>query len=504
MSDFKHFGDSKYFEIAAKWSTDTESRKRLPRAYGWSTGELRITVGGQILTEHRFRGQKRKDLSWYLSPVIDWLIRNWVFLLHEEYYHWPDKYGQSAAAATFSALERSIASPDEKEQQLYESVQAWWGRHAFRAADSSALYPDIYFRRRDDDIEISWLARQPEFAPDGFALLLAPGYALLSVEMVAKPLWQFLAWALESAPVVEKNDQAIVAELKARFTSLDKISVIQMEQAYIEKKIQQLLERARESVAIRKDETRAQNFPAITSMDSAVLMFGGLNVDIKECDVKQLVEFLASRQRIPGDSPKLSHLVHNPEHEGWSPPHEEGYRLAEDCRDDLGIKPEQVSVDMMAVLQQLEIDVVDQSLETNTIRGVAVAGEGFSPAILVNKTSFYNQNKGGRRFTLAHELCHILYDRTRARKLSHLSGPWASARTEKRANAFAAMFLAPPSAIRRKLPAVISLESVQQLASEIDMGTSALIEHLCNVDLINEVERDKLRAEFNFGDCATH
>lgn len=497
MNDFKCFGDSGLFEIAARWSDDTEPRERLPKTEGWSTGELRISVLGQVLTEHRFREATHSDLSWYLSPVIDWLIRNWVFLLHEERYTWLDKYGQPAAVATLSALERKMSSPDEEEQRHYETVHAWWTRHALRAADSSALYPDIYFRRLADDIEISWLARQPEFAPAGFSLSLAPGYALLPVSAVAEPLWKFLEWAIETAPAVEKADQAIVAGIKARFTDLQKTSVTQMEQAYVGEWVQQMLEKARAVFGLRNDAIPTQGLPAITFMDSAVLMFGGLNVDIGRSDIESLVGFLASRQG-GEESPTLSRLVRNPEHEVRSPPHEEGYRLAEDCRDELGIAPGQVSVDLAWVLQQLEIAVVDKSLDTNSIRGVAMAGSGFSPAILVNTTSFYNKNEVGRRFTLAHELCHILYDRTRARKLSHLSGPWASARTEKRANAFAAMFLAPPSAIRQKLTAITE-GSVRQLASEVGMGITALIEHLYNVGLIDDAEREELRSSVASG-----
>lgn len=489
------FGDPGCFEIAARWSIDTEPRERLPKTEGWSTGELRISVGGQVLTEHRFRDANHIDLSWYLSPVIDWLIRNWICLLHEERYAWLDKSGQPAAVATFSALERTMSSQDEEEQQHYETVHAWWTRHALRAADSSALYPDIYFRRLGDDIEISWLARQPEFAPAGFSLSLAPGYALLPVNAVAEPLWQFLKWATETAPVVEMADQAMVAGLKARFTDLSKTSVTQLEQAYVGEWVQRMLEKARAALGLLTNAVPTQNLPAITSMDSAVLMFGGLNVDIGESDIEHLVGFLASQQG-GAESPTLSRLVRNPEHEVWSRPHEEGYRLAEDCRDELDIAPEQVSVDLADILQKLDISVVDQDLDTNTIRGVALAGSGFAPAILINTTSSYNKNEVGRRFTLAHELCHILYDRTRARKLSHLSGPWASARTEKRANAFAAMFLAPPSAIRRKLSAITE-ESVRQLASEVGMGITALIEHLYNVDLINDAEREELRSSLD-------
>jgi Zn-dependent peptidase ImmA (M78 family) len=207
--------------------------------------------------------------------------------------------------------------------------------------------------------------------------------------------------------------------------------------------------------------------------------------------MQYLIGFLAAQQNQP-ESKALSPLVQNPKSEAWSRPYEEGYRLAEDCRDELGIDPDQVFVDMEGVLASLDIKVRENALETSAIRGVAVAGNCFAPAILVNTTSFYNNNEVGKRFTLAHELCHILYDRTRAKKLSHLSGPWASSRTEKRANAFAAMFLAPPSAIRQRL-ADISPEAVRALAGEVGMGVTALVEHLYNVNLINDAEREQLR-----------
>ena len=491
MKDMLCFGKPEQFEIAAKWSKDTEPRERLPSVEGWSTGELKITVCGQVLTQHRFRSETHDCLSWYLSPVIDWLIGNWTWLLHEERYAWSDKSGQPAAVATLSALERTICSPDETDRRTYGDVHTWWSRHALRAADSSALYPDVYFRRVADDIEVSWLSRQPEFAPQDFSLMLAPGYALLPVIAVAKPLWDFLAWAIESAPATKKDDRAIVAKLKARFESLREIPVGQLEQAYVGEKVRRLLEEARGVVNLVADGIFAKGLPVIESLDSAVLMFGGLSVDLEQADVQRLIGFLAAQQG-QAESPALSSLVRNPESEAWLRPHDEGYRLAEDCREELGIAADEIFVDVDRVLNELGVSIECDKLKTNAIRGVAVAGSGFSPAVLVNETSSYNKNEAGLRFTLAHELCHILYDRTRAKKLSHLSGPWASARTEKRANAFAAMFLAPPSAIRQSL-SEISADAVCELARRVGMGVTALVEHLYNVDLIDDTEREELR-----------
>ena len=488
---FMHFGDPAQFEIAANWSPDTEARDRLPLAEGWSTGDFRITVCGQVLTAHRRLGKWHDSLAWYLSPIVDWLIRNWTSLLHEERYAWHDKSGQPAAVAAFSALEQTIAATDEADRRTYAAVHAWWSRHALRAADSSAVYPDIYLRRCGDDIEVSWLSRQPEFAPDDFSLSIAPGYALLPVRAVAEPLWQFLAWATRTAPPVTLADRQVIAGLVARFEALSKTPLSQLEQAYLGERVQDLLEQARASLHLGNDGVVAADLPVIESLDSAVLMFGGLNVNLGKADIEHLLRFLSVR-RGQTEGAKLSSLVHNPENDTWSLPYQEGYRLASECREELGIEPDQIRVDMANVLATLDIPVANQALDSSSIRGVAVAGTGYGPAILVNTSSVYNQNEAGRRFTLAHELCHILYDRTRARKLSHLSGPWASARIEKRANAFAAMFLAPPSSIRHRLGDAAP-ESVRKLATEVGMGMTALVEHLYNVDLITDAQREALR-----------
>ncbi len=184
MTDFVRFGDPKLFEIAARWTTDTEPRERLPQDGGWSTGDLRITVGLQDLTARRYNGTESNHLAWYLAPVIDWMLSQWTSMFHEEAYAWPEKSGAPAAWAVFAALGRYIGSPDEAEQDQYRAVQGWWTRHALRAADPSALYPDLCFRRLGDDIEISWAGRQPMHAPEGFALTSPPGYASYEVAAV--------------------------------------------------------------------------------------------------------------------------------------------------------------------------------------------------------------------------------------------------------------------------------------------------------------------------------
>ena len=125
---------------------------------------------------------------------------------------------------------------------------------------------------------------------------------------------------------------------------------------------------------------------------------------------------------------------------------------------------------------------------------MAIAGEGFSPRILVNRNHPFNSNESGRRFTIAHELCHILFDRTRAKTITHISGQWANPGIEQRANAFAAYLLMPRRTLSAKIDPGPALEfaDVRRLASELKVNVSALIEHLYNVDMIDDAARVRL------------
>lgn len=491
MSEFIRFGSPKLFEIAARWIKDDEPHDRLPQASGWSMGDLQITVGHQVLTARRFDDAERNHVSWYLHPLFDWLIQCWTWLFHEEAYSWAEKSGAPAAIATFAALGRTIGSSDEAERIEYRAIQDWWTRHALRAADNSALYPDICFRRVGDEVEISWSGRQPVYAPEEISLMLSPGFATLAVDAVARPLWEFLNWGLRTAPASTPDDKRVVAELAKRLQRLKQTPLRDLESKHLRGNLQKLLSTAVKAVSWEGGSTRVAGVPAIASLDVAVLMFGGLAPSIGEQDAIQLLRFLKKHQS-QTESAKLLQLVDDRPLNLAIAPYQEGYELAEDAREDLDIASTQSPVNLQGLLHGLGVAVEEIALDTDSVRGIAIAGSGFSPAILVNTSSAFNKTSQGRKFTMAHELCHIFFDRTRAKRLSHVSGPWTNARVEKRANAFAAMFLASRAAVKRTF-AKASEEALKKQAETLDLGYSALIEHLFNLGLIDEADRERLR-----------
>lgn len=494
MTNLVSFGDPARFEIAVRWTHDREPRERRPAHGGWSTGELRLTVGNYVLTRHEHGEQSRDAIQWYLMPVFEWLAKQWVSLLHEERFEWRENSAAPAATAVFLGLRRLIDSYEVSGESAYARVQGWWSRHALRAADSSALYPDVVIRRLVDDIEISWTARQPTHAPDGFRFALAPGAATLSIADVAGPLWEALAWAVSCPPILDARDRDSLVDLERMIDDLAKLPTATLEAAYLPPELFQKVGEARAEQGLQDSSVRVNAVPAIARIDDAVLMFGGVNPDVNPSDTRELMSLLAL-QLNGNDSSALSELVNTSIGAPLSAPFEEGYELAEELREAIETPGNASAVDIEAIVERLGIKVISKGLCTATIRGVAIAGDGYAPAILVNMASLYNATDAGRRFTLAHELFHVLYDREHARRITHTSGPWAAPGIEKRANAFAAMLLMPRDLVHRFIPPeALDLHGLFEAATLMRVGPTALLEHLYNIGLIDEIHRDELRA----------
>ena len=220
--------------------------------------------------------------------------------------------------------------------------------------------------------------------------------------------------------------------------------------------------------------------------------------ELGSTDIAALRDALANG--CPGqDGAELSALVESRQGTPLDVPHLDGDRFATELLEDLDDFVGDSIVDVRSICFRLGITIDEIEFETDSIRGVALAGEGLSPKIVINLTHAYNSNEDGRRFTIGHELCHILFDRTRARRVAHVSGSWAPPGIEKRANAFAAYLLMPRERIFRNLTHGDRIDSdeVRRLAGALHVNETPLVEHLYNIDLIDDVERDHLRTAFS-------
>lgn len=499
MSEFAVFGNPARFEIAVRWADDAEPRARRPAGYGWSMGNVRITVANHALTRSRRGAGEQGHVGWYLAPLFDWIASNWASLLHEEDFAWPERGGAPAVIACHRALDRTIGLTDAEGRARYKATQAWYYRHALRRAAEGGLFPDLYMRRLMDDIELSWSAAPPLFAPDGFSFATEPGVALLPVDDVAGPLWAALAWVARHPPVLDTADRASWQALADKIDGIPAMGVAVLDREYVDARI---LDMVRESLArigrleLIEEEVSAAR-PYVAALSPAVAMFGGVSPNLGAGDVDYLCGLLATRAQ-GGDGPDLRRLVEAGASSPLGVPHEDGYSFAEDFLDRMGLPGDQGWIDVRKIAAGLGIEVVETALETDSIRGVALAGHDFAPTILLNLTSPFNLNEFGKRYTLAHELCHILHDRARARRVTHVSGAWVAPGIERRANAFAAYLLMPRALLVKgwRPPFETSRVDFQAFADRLQVNETALTEHLYNLGLIDDLARERLRTVF--------
>ena len=381
----------------------------------------------------------------------------------------------------------------------YRAAREWWVRHGLRAHAAGGLFPDFFIRRYLDQIELSWSDSEPLFAPEGFQFAAAAGVAYLPVDDVATPLWDALNWAIAHHSAEAPDDVAAVSTLAEKIETLRAATVIDLSAGTLGDHVMREVRHQANRIGHELVQGRmVERAPAIAEFSPAVAMFGGVSPELQRRDAGTLVQLLVDQQG-RSDSPELTQLLDDRYGPPARAPHLEGYRFAEQILDELALPGNEACIDVRAIAEDLGVAIVEKSLDTDTIRGVALAGENIGPAILVNRSSYYNTDEEGRRFTIAHELCHILFDRTHARHVGITSGPWAPQGVEKRANAFAAMLLMPRALVLRALPDIrrpVVRDAVRDAAQALRVNETALVEHLSNLDLIDEVERDRLRAAF--------
>jgi Zn-dependent peptidase ImmA (M78 family) len=189
-------------------------------------------------------------------------------------------------------------------------------------------------------------------------------------------------------------------------------------------------------------------------------------------------------------------------------PWAEGYQLADDWRKACGISTSE-NLNLDKHLTALGVTIQNVELSDKSTSGAAILLQDRAPLILLNTQCARHRDAegkefySGRRFTLAHELCHLLIDREEGADLALLSGPWAPKAVEKRANAFAAALLMPDERIEQAYkdvgvsPSDGDVESLRKAASILDVSPDALSHHLCNRRYIEFVQRDALRAQLS-------
>ncbi|MCA1672480.1 MAG: ImmA/IrrE family metallo-endopeptidase, partial [Actinobacteria bacterium] len=234
----------------------------------------------------------------------------------------------------------------------------------------------------------------------------------------------------------------------------------------------------------------------IVGSSQAALLFSSVSPTVTEEDVRTLASVLIDQYSSARVSTKLDDWAIRTPIDSDMPAWEQGYDLAEMVHAEMRVDLSGGWVDVASLLDSLGVTILVRRLADSGIRACSMVGPHHVPTVIRNEESSYFNNPNAQRFSLAHELCHLIFDQSRGRKLAIASGSWAPKRIEQRANAFAAMFLMPPELVQRAIadvPDPISdLAGISAVASTLHVSRRAAIDHLYNMTLMNDEIRDEL------------
>jgi Zn-dependent peptidase ImmA (M78 family) len=482
------------------WMVDADERA--------SWGAVAFWVGGINVCEHAVQGETLRAAHWYLLPLVEWLVEHWEPLLHEERQPIPSAGVNAAQGFSRAAMLGEIEAAGGHGFDLAEAAQAWYSRHGFRSAALGGIVPDVYIRRYGDYIEFS-TGSEPTAGEDlGVVFTQPPQAARIPVSDVAVALGDAVE-SLTSVLLRRAPDSLRYQRLSEHVAALADPAREPIRFAWLSgagERVDVFLQLWNEvrsaiptdllqDVQRLDDATNERGLAALAP--PAALLFGSLAPDVSADDMVALHTTLMTGT---GDSQAADELRSVGEEllSTWPiarlSPGEQGSVYGEAAWHRLGTG-EVAQVHVEKILAELGVGIYYVELQDSSIRAVSMIGVDGAARIVVNRKFRMGISQPVQRFTLAHELGHLLLDQDRASRMIVASGPWAPLEVEQRANAFAAAFLTPIPLLDKVWRPNPTLVDIRAMAHSLAVSFSALVNRLQNVGRISFEDAEILRSE---------
>lgn len=452
----------------------------LRAAQGW--GQCLVKINQQPFW-YGGTAQNSEALEWTWIDLLHHLGRNWLDIITEA--PWPNERLVAAmqegkdfwALAEDDWSEMSPDAADQEEAQLLAFVRP---RNLAHALQGLSL-PALYCYRQGKDMQL---------CPEGMVPLRMPANQFIeTLEKLGEQIDQGLgqtthARAQQAQNAWRNRNRNKIPRQISISTGLSATELSQLQQGQSPDQYWELPSSAND-----------EHFNA-NGLLAAARMIAPLHLG-----AEQKQQLLAELRQQPANPQALQQLdalagALRQEPAPNGKPHEQGYQLAQLLRSHYQVSASQ-QFPITQVIEQLKLPMCSTRFDCPQLKAMAIWGHR-GPAILLNADIDANTSASHvRRILLAHELCHLLFDRQHAQPAADVLGAnTTSTSTEQRAKAFAAELLLPRDSAANAYAQHPTLrDAITSLSKTFDVSPKVAKTQILNSGTVNTDDEDDIRAQ---------
>lgn len=370
-------------------------------------------------------------IEWTLNDLLSFLTSNWSWLLNEQDLPLSLKYSPEVLAGTAADIWEELAQKNHIEFSHEEkrTLRAFCQRHDLAEATSGIALPSLFMLRMAHQFLFSSRENQVLVSiEEGMKLLSQLGDTISNwmkpyADASTQPLLD--AWATRNERVRHTIDSRKYLLARMSKDSFEQLS---------------------DDVDNRWGNTWTGPIMFEGAMFAAARMTAGFVPIAQQLDILQILRSAPATpmqkiDRLSGclrDSKVSLNQFDRP-----NTAFVQGYALAERLRECLSREAYE-PLDPAELLNELGVAIHNREWADSPLDALSCWSDEHGPLIILNVADEKRcTHEYGRRFTLAHELCHLLVDRGQALGLVDVFGGRIPSFIERRANAFAAEMLFP-------------------------------------------------------------
>ncbi len=412
------FGEKGAILLEVRWSAESAATST-----DATRGALRLWTHGR----QAWPGNDLDEaFEWTWIEFAEFLARSWRWLLWEN--GLPFELPGGSITQVYADLNRrwdllSMAAREEEEEDLYSFEE----RHDLARALMGAVAPPVWLVREGN---MCWVSTSD-------AAVLVPFRVVEeALQGFADAVISRLADADERASAVraawDARTRTATGEFVSIATGLERGVVSQLQGDHDPASFWEL---DADDFTVTELMAAARSAAALPTTDTAQMLKAIRSASRQDTSALDTLSGVALQQVPTG-----------PE---WYP-YDQGYFVADWLRAQIGAAS-QDAVNPEGLLRQWAVQIQTIKLSTDAVDAVASWGPRHGPVVIVNTAGAHNRSGRGLRATYAHEIAHLLLDRTTALPLAEVMGGRAVGTTEERARAFAAQLLLPKEEAGRAL-----------------------------------------------------